>query len=255
MKVQMPMVKPQPWVLPVTLVCLALGMLIAMLTRVSSDAGAALPSRGLEDQVKQLQRDKEKQALQLKAMGEKYNKAVDDMSSAQKASEALLKELNDLRLRAGSAPAEGPGIVITIDDSNVAKSSLGDPNINALLTHDTDLQRLVNELRAAGAEEIAINDQRVGAHSAIRCVGPVVQVNFHPVAAPFIVSAIGKQDVLNGAALLPSAVLDELKQIGIKVTIEKKDLIHVPAIAVLPPLTLSRISKTTPDTTSTTPGN
>ena len=44
------------------------------------------------------------------------------------------------------------------------------------IIHDDDLLRVINELRAAGAEAIAINGERIVAMSEIRCAGPTLSV-------------------------------------------------------------------------------
>ena len=54
-----------------------------------------------------------------------------------------------------------------------------------------NMLRIVNELRAAGAEAISINDQRLIGTSEIRCSGPTITVNGKIFAPPFIIKAIG----------------------------------------------------------------
>ena len=49
-------------------------------------------------------------------------------------------------------------------------------NPNLYIIHDDDLLRVINELRAAGAEGIAINGERIVAMSEIRCAGPTLSV-------------------------------------------------------------------------------
>ena len=56
---------------------------------------------------------------------------------------------------------------------------------------DRDLQSLVNALWAAGAEAIAIDDQRLTTQSAIRQAGSSILVNFEPVPRPYTITAIG----------------------------------------------------------------
>lgn len=88
-----------------------------------------------------------------------------------------------LRYQAGLCAVEGPGIMVTLNDSK-QKVKLGD-NQNLYIVHDEDLLRVINELRAAGAEAIAINDQRLVSRSEIRCVGPTVTVNGKMFGPPF----------------------------------------------------------------------
>ena len=87
---------------------------------------------------------------------------------------------------------------------------------------------MVNELRAAGAEAIAINDQRVTGTSEIRCVGPTVLVNETRLAAPFVIKAIGNPQTLESSLKLRGGVLENFKFWGIKAELTKSDKVKVP---------------------------
>jgi len=238
-----PLTKPKPWVLPTTLVCLALGALIAFMMN-STGATEQDPSSMRPEQLAIMYSQSVKDNKDLQKEVFDLRKRLDDninaMTGNEKITEALQTQLDELRIRAGSTAVAGVGIVITVDDSAVLKTSPVDVNANALMTHDMDLMLLVNELRSAGAEAIAINDQRVSGSSGIRCVGPVIQVNNRPVAAPFIVRAIGASDTLAGAVNLPYGVLDQLRSLGISVKVDKRENILVPAMVVMPPLTVGK---------------
>ena len=114
----------------------------------------------------------------------------------------------------------GPGTSVILDDSAA---------IQGVVLHDQDLLLLVNELWAADAEAIAINDQRLSTTTAIRCTGPTVRVNGVAVGSPFIVEAIGDPGALSAALRLPNGIVDELQSVNIKVTVETADRIVVPA--------------------------
>lgn len=242
---KVPLGKPKAWVLPVTIVCFALGALIAFMLNATTGAASA-PGNMRPEQLALLYSasltEKEELQTALMELRTEHEKMRDEMLKAVTGSAAMRDsfqdEINSLRIRVGSTPVVGPGIVITIDDTNVLKTNPIDVNANALLTHDVDLLMLVNELRIAGAEAIAINDQRIVGSSAIRCVGPVIQVNKSPVAAPFVIRAIGKQDDLAGAMNMPGGLLDTLRPLGIKVTVEKRAKLTVPAVLVLPSLSV-----------------
>ena len=70
----------------------------------------------------------------------------------------------------------GPGVIVIIDDAE--RDLFEDENGNNVLVHDQDVGIIVNELRAAGAEAISINDTRIMFNSTrIVCVGPTVRIN------------------------------------------------------------------------------
>ena len=72
----------------------------------------------------------------------------------------------------GLMELEGPGIIMRLDDSTLRSATSDPEEIESLLLHDYDLQRVVNELRVASAEAISLNGQRIVERTAIRCVGP-----------------------------------------------------------------------------------
>ena len=95
--------------------------------------------------------------------------------------------LSTLLLAAGTVAATGPGLRVVVDDAR--GGGQGGSAGNQVL--DRDLQSLVNALWAAGAEAIAIDNQRLTAQTAIRQAGSSILVNFEPVARPYVISAIG----------------------------------------------------------------
>ena len=115
-------------------------------------------------------------------------------------------------LLAGLTPVQGPGLSVTLRDSK--KPLPGGVNIpgNVTLIHDTDIEQVVNELKAAGAEAIAINDQRLVGMSPIRSVGPVIDVNGVPQAPPFVIKSIGDARTMRAALNLRGGVADMLRR-------------------------------------------
>ncbi len=245
MRMQVPITKPQPWVLPVTVVCLALGILIALMLKLSTpDTTTPDPNMRPEEQARYYKLQNDELQKEINKVRTKLNDYIDASTNQDKLQKALLQELDDLRIRDGETIVEGPGIVITADDTNMLKPSMTNTDsnaLNALLIHDIDLMMVVNELRAAGAEAIAINDQRVVGSTAIRCVGPVIRINDRTVSTPFIIQAIGKADTLYGGMNLPDGELDYLRKVGFHVDVVKKDKMRVPAIVVLPPLEVGKV--------------
>ena len=105
-----------------------------------------------------------------------------------------------LELAAGLTPVTGPGVTVTLDD---APRRPGRPPLSAdpndLVVHQQDLQAVVNALRGAGAEGIALMGQRIIATSAVRCVGNTVLLHGRVYSPPFVVTAIGNPSSLRDA--------------------------------------------------------
>lgn len=170
---------------------------------------------------------------------------VEDLSERLKVMEAenkqLLEELENMRsgngggaaddrlqLLAGSTDVEGSGIEIVLDDSNIAKKANENPNL--YIIHDEDLLRVLNELRAAGAEAISLNDQRIVAMSEVRCAGPTVSVNNVRSAPPYVIKAIGAPKTLTSALRLRGGVVETFEFWGIQVKIKTVEKLRIPAL-------------------------
>ena len=141
--------------------------------------------------------------------------------------EGSKEENRVLSLRASLVDVEGPGVVLTITDSKTPVKDGENPNL--YLIHDEDMLRIVNELRAAGAEAISINDQRLIGTSEIRCSGPTITVNGKIFAPPFIIKAIGDTKTLHSSLTMRGGVVESLKYWGIEVKIQDEAHITVPA--------------------------
>ncbi len=97
--------------------------------------------------------------------------------------------------------------------------------------HDIDIQALVNELWAAGAEAISVNDQRIVGRSSIRCVGPTILVNTNRLASPYVIKAIGPGADIEGGLRMPGGYLDSMSPLignGGEVVISRMQEITVP---------------------------
>ncbi|MNP37450.1 hypothetical protein D3C76_1308980 [compost metagenome] len=131
----------------------------------------------------------------------------------------MKEELKQLSFISGTSDLYGEGVLITLSDGDL----ILDPDLRAdALVHDSDVLTVVNELKAAGAEAISVNGQRIIATSAIRCVGPVIQVNYQKVAAPFIIKAIGSAQYLESAFNIKNGVGDLLRELGVGVKISRE---------------------------------
>lgn len=134
----------------------------------------------------------------------------------------LVKEAKELRLLLGVVPSEGQGIKVTLSDADY------DPveqNPNDYIVHESHIFKVMNELKIAGAQGIAINGQRITENSYIKCTGPVITIDDKTFPAPFVVEAIGDMDILHESLHLKGGVIDRLLVDNIVVTTEQvKDL-------------------------------
>lgn len=143
----------------------------------------------------------------------------------------MKKELDEASILAGLAKLKGPGITVVLDDTAVIEEINRDSGIynpNVFVIHDTDIISVINELSAAGAEAFSVNGQRIIATTAIRCVGPVIQVNGINLSAPYTISAIGAPKTLKGALSLRGGIVSDMRSAKIDVTVEEKEEVIIP---------------------------
>lgn len=167
---------------------------------------------------------------ELKKENEKNLEIVEEYKTSSSNNNTLInsltQQLNQMSALSGMKDVAGEGIIVTLDDSDMAVSD--NISTESMLIHDTDLRAIVNELSAAGAEAMSINGQRIIATTAIRCVGPVIQVNGVKVAAPFTVKAIGNAKYLESALNIKGGIVDSFEIYGIKINISREKSITIP---------------------------
>ena len=204
--------------LSIACVCMVLGLMLSVQFRSTQDIRASLPFQRVEELSARLH--------QMEAENKELEAELRDLKGMS-GSEKNEKIADDVMMFAGMTALEGPGIILTIDDSGKIAKKDNDPNL--YLVHDEDILKVVNELRAAGAEAISINDQRLTANSEIRCAGPTISVNNVRSAPPFEIRAIGDKDNLINAINMRGGVADSLKVWGIKLDIQPSDNVWIPA--------------------------
>ena len=136
--------------------------------------------------------------------------------------------LTALRQRMGLVAAEGPGLIVTLDDSKERESPSG--NLNDLVIHSQDVQAVANGLWAAGAEALAVNGQRVVPTSAILCVGNTLLINGTVHSPPFRFTALGAD--LRGAFTgdpLVERLAEDADRFKLGFKVEDRDRVGVPA--------------------------
>ena len=213
-------------------VCILLGFLLALQFKSVRfhQQQSAVPSRNeqltqllLEEQTRNEQLTK--QLDQYKEENEKFRQEAQESGGY---ATVLGEQLERAKILAGRSAVHGPGITVTLSDSTAASAQGTDEN--AFVVHDTDLLRVINELRAAGAEALSLNGERIIATSEIRCAGPVVSINNRRYNIPFVIQAIGDPETMEAALKMRGGVIDELVTFQIEAVIEKHEDITIDAL-------------------------
>lgn len=140
---------------------------------------------------------------------------------------------------AGLSALQGPGIKITLEDSNLREPPPG-ASVNDLVIHSQDVQAVVNAVWRAGAEAVSINGQRLVSTSAVLCVGNTLLLNGTVHSPPYVISAIGaSRDRVEGDRLVRRLKSDS-EAFGISVSIERASKLELPPYRGSTKLTFAR---------------
>ena len=204
----------------IAFVCMVLGFMLAVQFRTTEDMKHSVSYQRIEEiSARLLETEQERDDLKKELDNLKLNTA-----DSKEAGVAVNEEIS---LRAGLKPLEGEGVIVRLDDS-VQTSKAGE-NPNLYVIHDDDILKVVNELRAAGAEAVSINGQRLLGTSEIRCAGPTLSVNNVRSSAPFEIRAIGSKHDLQNAIKMRGGVAETLKVWGIQIEVTASDDVYIPA--------------------------
>lgn len=205
---------------------LFLGMILAYQFRVTREIQSTEPvqrTQQLAAQVSQLR--KERDTLQSRVDSLRSN--LDKVSTGLQAT-GITDGLAYAGIMAGVTELNGPGVEVTLNDSNFSLKPGENPNLYVL--HDEDVLRVLNEIRAAGAEAISINGQRLLATTEIRCTGPTIVLNKNKrLAPPYVITAIGNPDTIESSLKMKGGVAETLQFWGIQVSVKKLPQVTVPA--------------------------
>ncbi len=157
---------------------------------------------------------------------EQLQQEIEKVTENNSELEETEKQINDGNKMIGLTEVTGPGIIITVADSDLDPSKVLDSS--NLLVHDSDILKIVNELKNAGAEAISINNQRVILTTPIICGGNIININGERIGSPFEIKAIGSPEALANLSR-PYGILSNLKDRGINVSeIKKSNNITIP---------------------------
>jgi len=139
-------------------------------------------------------------------------------SSTQRRATALEQARSQVRtlgVLAGTVPASGPGVRITVSDPK------GELSLDHLLDG-------VEELRNAGVEALEINDRvRVIAQTSFEDDPDGIRVDGVVLKAPYVIDAIGNPETLAGALQFQGGFTDDVELDSGSVSIEEANRIQI----------------------------
>ncbi|ORV06944.1 DUF881 domain-containing protein [Mycobacterium celatum] len=200
------------WRAGVPLVCLLAGLLLGATHGVS---GGGEIRRSDAPRLVDLVREAQSNVDGLSSERDRLAAAIDSTHgrSADAALAAMQRRSAELAGDAGLDPVHGPGLVVTLSDAQ--RDANGrfprDASPDDLVVHQQDIQAVLNALWSAGAEAIQMQDQRIIATSAPRCVGNTLLLNGRTYSPPYTITAVGDPGAMQ-AALAAAPLVTLYKQ-------------------------------------------
>ncbi|OEJ37991.1 hypothetical protein BGK70_07435 [Streptomyces agglomeratus] len=203
----------------VALLLFVLGLGLAIQVRSNSDDSALRGARQedlvrildeLDDRTQRLEDEKQK-------LDDQRTELENSSDQAEEARKQTLEKERQLGVLAGTVAAQGPGITLTITDPH--------STVEADMLLDA-----IQELRAAGAEAIQVNDVRVVADTYLVNSGGGVEVDGKKVGAPYRFKVIGKPQDLEPALNIPRGVVQTLEEERAVATVTRSGKIVVDAL-------------------------
>jgi uncharacterized protein YlxW (UPF0749 family) len=205
------------------LLCLVLGVAIVTQVR-ETKSGDSLDTARPADLLVLLDSLRQREATLNTEVAELQN-TLNAMQASGNTDQAAIKSaqarLAALSILVGAVGATGPGVTVKIEDPGpgVAPEAMLD---------------VINELRAAGAEAIEINDGhqsvRVGVDTWVAGVPGSLTIDNKALSPPYSILAIGDPPTLAAAMNIPGGAEDSIKRVGGRMSVQQADRIDVTAL-------------------------
>ncbi|GAA2393503.1 DUF881 domain-containing protein [Streptomyces glaucosporus] len=205
--------------LTVALLLFVLGLGLAIQVRSTSENS---PLRGArqEDLVRildELDSRTERLEEEKRKLENQRSELENSSNQAEEARRQTQERARQLGVLAGTVAAEGPGIRMTVSDPVDA--------VEAHMLLDT-----IQELRAAGAEAIEVNDVRVVTSTHFTDDGDGIRIDGRRVSAPYRFEVIGRPQDIEPALNIPGGVVQTLEKEQATVSITRSEKIVVDAL-------------------------
>lgn len=213
------------WVLLLTLTLMVIGVI---LSNQSSSVEAYTASLEAQSEVNLLSlwrnNDERLQELQDQyyQRQSEYEDLLTQTSQGKVSIESFSQDIQKTRVFNGDVESSGPGLIIRFP---------GDKPITL-----RELLDVINELHNSGAEAVAINGNRVTAHSFFKEIPYdrgqeeyLLQHNQSLLNYPLIIQAIGDYANLHNGLTIVGGIIDKLRSYGIQPEIEESEELILPA--------------------------
>lgn len=201
----------------IALVAFVLGLLVIvqLRTQQSGAAFAGLSSQDLTVLVANLNARNDQLRREVSNLERELGTLTQNTERGEVSLDELRADLRRLRLYSGVEPATGQGVVIVIRGP----------------VDGTAIEDLVNELRNAGGEAIALEETRIVPGVVVSGAAGTVEVDGQPLQDPVTLVAIGAPDKLTGSLTRSGGIIAQLAatQPDVVVEVTPVEAVSVPA--------------------------
>lgn len=202
------------------MLCLLLGLAIVTQAR-QTESGDALETARPADLLVLLDSLRQREGTLNTEVNELQNTLNSLQASGnndQAAIQSAQSRLAALSILVGAVGATGPGVTVTIEDPG--------PGVSPEAMLD-----VINELRAAGAEAIEVNDAhqsvRVGVDTWVVGTPGSLTIDSKTLSPPYSILAIGDPPTLAAAMNIPGGAQDTVKRVGGRMSVQQADRVDV----------------------------
>ena len=161
-------------------------------------------------------------------------KKINSYTSVEKTDEKvvsdMIEQVNHYGMLTGFSPVKGPGIVIKIKDGDYDVKNETPYEIANKIFHDNDAAMVLNDIKLAGGEAVALKDHRIIPSTGLKCSWAFIDFeNDASIEGPFYYYVIGDPEQLEIMLTKEGSYINKLKIRGLEVEIEVKDEIILPA--------------------------
>lgn len=209
-------------IVTISIMSLILVCVMFMQFKVVNETDIAQIESMREDELqKAVEEWKEKYEEAYKKLGDtnkKINEYEEKVQNNTETRELVEKELSEAKKNFGLTDVSGEGIVITLTNTDERSYTA------------YNLLDLINELRAAGAEAISINDERITNISDIVDISTShIRINSNNVSSPYVIKAIGDKTYLKSALTIKNGYFDLKQKEEYSIDIQEKTNIKINA--------------------------
>lgn len=206
-------------------ICILLGVLVSI--QLKSVNNAANVQTSTNKRLEEIQNELITQTRINRDLADRYSalkiyvETVENQTfEADDAFKRIVEEKRNAEIFAGLTEVTGSGVIITV----VA-------GVDSFV-RDADLRAVVNELRAAGAQAISVNEERMVSISEIREAGRYIVINGKqfPADILFQIKGIAKSGDLERAIMMVKGVGEMLELYNLEFEIVKSDKITIPRL-------------------------